>query len=138
MRVFYFCFIVAALAGLGGMGLGIFMGLAHDFTLAPVHAHVNLLGWVTLTLYGLYHRGAPKSDGSLAWVQVGTAALGFAMLTGGMAFLIGAGLDAFLPVAIVGSILCVASMAMFIAILIRDALLMSGARDLAVAVGAAS
>ncbi len=45
MRVPYFCFICAALAGLTGVSLGIWMGLARDFTLAPVHAHVNLLGW---------------------------------------------------------------------------------------------
>ena len=35
MRIEYFCFVAAALAALGGMGLGLYMGLAHDFTLAP-------------------------------------------------------------------------------------------------------
>jgi hypothetical protein len=45
MRIEYFCFVAAALAALGGMGLGLYMGLAHDFTLAPAHAHLNLLGW---------------------------------------------------------------------------------------------
>ncbi len=47
MRIWYVCFIVGAAAALCGMGLGIFMGISHDFSLTPVHAHVNLLGWVT-------------------------------------------------------------------------------------------
>lgn len=120
MRLPYFAFIIAALAGLAGMGLGIYMGIAKDFTLAPVHAHINLVGWVTLSLYGLYHRGVARTDSRLAWVQVGSGALGFALLTSGLAGLIGAGIEAFLPVAITGSILCVVSMGLFITILILD------------------
>lgn len=123
MRLAYFCFISAALAGLAGMSLGIWMGIAHDFTLAPVHAHINLLGWVTLSLYGLYHRSVERRDSRLAWTQVGCGALGFALLIVGMTGLIGAGLDAFLPVAIAGSILCLAGMILFIVILLRDAAL---------------
>lgn len=127
MRVAYFCFITAASAGLCGMGLGIWMGVAHDFTLAPVHAHINLLGWVTLSLFGLYHRGVTRSDSRLAWAQVGSAALGFAMLTTAMAFMLGAGFVAFLPVAIGGAVLCLISMALFIAILVHDAVRMASA-----------
>jgi hypothetical protein len=36
-----------------GVGMGIAMGMAHDFHLAPVHAHLNLLGWTSLALMGL-------------------------------------------------------------------------------------
>lgn len=43
MRIGYFCFITGASAALIGMSLGIAMGISHDFTLAPVHAHLNLL-----------------------------------------------------------------------------------------------
>ena len=39
-----------------GMSLGIVMGASHDFTLAPVHAHTNLLGWVSMVLFGLVYR----------------------------------------------------------------------------------
>ena len=56
------------------MGIGIVMGTREDFTLAPVHAHINLLGWVTLALYGLYHRGVARARNALAWVQVSAAA----------------------------------------------------------------
>ena len=45
--------LVAVVAAMFGMGGGIFMAITHDFTLAPAHAHLNLLGWVSMALYGL-------------------------------------------------------------------------------------
>ena len=39
--------------GLAGMGFGIFMGITQDFMLAPAHAHLNLLGFVTMFLSAL-------------------------------------------------------------------------------------
>ena len=44
-----------------GMGLGVMMGKSEDFTLAPVHAHINLLGWVSMVLYGLVYRVVPTA-----------------------------------------------------------------------------
>lgn len=44
-----------------GMGLGVFMGGTENYTLAPVHAHVNLLGWVSMLLYGLVYRAVPQA-----------------------------------------------------------------------------
>ena len=38
-----------------GVGLGIHMGASHDHTLAPVHAHLNLLGWASMALIGFIH-----------------------------------------------------------------------------------
>lgn len=40
MPIWYFCFIAGALAGTVGMALGMSMGIAQDFTLTPVHAHL--------------------------------------------------------------------------------------------------
>ncbi len=40
-----------------GMILGLYMGPSQDFRLVPVHAHLNLLGWATMMLAGLYYRG---------------------------------------------------------------------------------
>src|SRR5690348_7030652 len=45
--------IVLALVG---MAMGIDMGMAQNFTYAPVHAHLNLVGWVTLVLFGFAYR----------------------------------------------------------------------------------
>ncbi|MBP0445793.1 hypothetical protein J8J14_13515 [Roseomonas sp. SSH11] len=53
-----------------GVVLGIGMGIAHDFQLAPVHAHTNLVGWTSLALMGLTFRAWPDlAAGRLAMVQ---------------------------------------------------------------------
>ncbi|WP_236561184.1 hypothetical protein [Pontibacillus sp. HMF3514] len=36
-----------------GIGLGIFMEMAHDHASMGVHAHINLVGWVSMALFGL-------------------------------------------------------------------------------------
>ena len=46
---------------LAGIAIGIVMAASQDFTLRPVHAHVNLLGWVSLMLFGLYYRSVPAA-----------------------------------------------------------------------------
>ena len=44
-----------------GVGMGIAMGASENYTLRPVHAHINLLGWVTLALAGLTYSAFPKA-----------------------------------------------------------------------------
>ncbi len=43
-----------------GIALGIYMGVNENFTLRPVHAHFNLLGWVSLALFGLIYQQFPQ------------------------------------------------------------------------------
>lgn len=134
MRIAYFCFIVATLAALTGMGLGISMGMAKDFSLTPVHAHLNLLGWVTMALYGLYYRAASKAERPLAWVQVLAAALGFPLMTGGLAIMlsVGSSMSTRLfvieaePIIIAGALLSFISMALFLIVVMRDAFALAG------------
>jgi hypothetical protein len=52
--------VAAAACMVCGVCLGVFMGIVHDFQLAPVHAHLNLLGWTSLGLIGLVHRAWPE------------------------------------------------------------------------------
>ena len=47
-----------------GVAMGIAMGASQNFTMRPVHAHVNLLGWTTLALAGLIYSVFPKAGGS--------------------------------------------------------------------------
>jgi len=47
-----------------GIGLGIAMGATENFTLRPVHAHLNLLGWTTLALAGLIYSVYPDAGRS--------------------------------------------------------------------------
>jgi cbb3-type cytochrome oxidase subunit 1 len=43
-----------------GVAMGIYMGIVHDFQLSPVHAHVNLVGWVSLSLFGIVYKLFPE------------------------------------------------------------------------------
>lgn len=47
-----------------GVLLGNYMGARSDFSLMPVHAHVNLLGWVSLALAGIVYSLYPRSGAS--------------------------------------------------------------------------
>jgi hypothetical protein len=103
------------------MALGIHMGIAQDFSLAPAHAHMNLLGWVTMMLYGLYHRGAPQDARALRWVQVSLGGAGFPVFTVGLAVYLHTGDDSLFAFVLSGTLACFAAMILFVAILVRDA-----------------
>jgi hypothetical protein len=55
---------LAILYLIAGVGLGIAMGASENFTLRPVHAHLNLLGWTTLALAGLIYTVFPAAGES--------------------------------------------------------------------------
>ena len=63
-------FALGALLLLGGMILGEYMGANENFALAPLHAHINLLGWVTLALYGTFYTLTRETySPRLAWTN---------------------------------------------------------------------
>ncbi|WSH31117.1 hypothetical protein U8P75_36830 (plasmid) [Rhizobium beringeri] len=85
MRDIAFIFFLAAVVCVtSGMVWGIQMAISEDHLLAPAHAHLNLVGWTTLALFGLYYRLTPTaargsfpaftpdlpSSVSLSWSQV--------------------------------------------------------------------
>lgn len=43
------------------VGLGIFMGASKNHGLMPVHAHLNLLGWVSLAITGFIYHAFPAA-----------------------------------------------------------------------------
>ena len=55
---------IAALYLVVGIAMGIAMGATQTFTLRPVHAHVNLLGWAGMALSGLVYFIYPKAGES--------------------------------------------------------------------------
>jgi len=74
MKRLPFYFIGAATVfALLGMLFGMYMAGSDDHILAPAHAHNNLLGWVTMALYGLYYRAVPSALSGLATVHFGVA-----------------------------------------------------------------
>jgi len=53
-----------------GMALGLKMSMTQNFALHGLHAHLNLLGFVVMTLFGLCYRNWPKmQEGKLATVH---------------------------------------------------------------------
>jgi heme/copper-type cytochrome/quinol oxidase subunit 1 len=85
-------------AGLVSLGLGVTLGLAMAWHPAwivyrPAHVHLNLLGFVTMTIYGVaYHviprfAGVPLFSRSLAAVHVWGATTGLAAMVAGFMLL---------------------------------------------------
>jgi hypothetical protein len=100
-----------------GLVFGIVMGLREDFTLAPAHAHLNLIGFVLMFLVGLYYRIVPAAGaGLLAKIQAALLVTGAIVLPIGVALVLtgGAGI-----VVIVGSLVVLAAMALFAWIVFR-------------------
>lgn len=48
-------FLAASLCILVGANWGLYMSATHDFSTAPAHAHLNLLGWVSLSIMGGFY-----------------------------------------------------------------------------------
>jgi hypothetical protein len=119
MRLPQFCFLLASVTALVGMSLGIYMGLAHDHSLMPVHAHLNLLGWVTMFLMGLYYKTHERALGRLATLQVTASVAGYVSMMAGLATLISTGRESAMPLVIVGSLLVWLGMLAFIVIVWR-------------------
>ena len=62
---------------IAGMCLGEYMGANNNFLYAPVHAHINLLGWVTLALCGTFYTLTRDTySPRLAWITFGLIATG--------------------------------------------------------------
>jgi hypothetical protein len=97
-----------------GVVLGMYMGGSGDHTLAPVHAHINLLGFTLMTIFGLAYRVMPQMAGNLFakghfWLHQAGALV---MLVG--LFLMMAGL---LPEATVVMVLPVSEISVFLGML---------------------
>jgi hypothetical protein len=102
-----------------GMCLGIGMGIKQDFTLAPAHAHLNLVGFVLPFLAGLYYRAVPQSGrGALAMTQAWLAIIGGILFPVGIAAAVGLG-EKYEVLAIVGSLVVFAAASLFAVIVFR-------------------
>lgn len=109
----------AVLFALAGMVLGIGMGISQDFALADAHAHINLVGWVTLALYGLFYRVCPDAaQGAMPRIHFATAVTGAVLLGAGI---VGIKLEmaAGEPAAILGSLFVLAGMLIFAMLVYR-------------------
>jgi hypothetical protein len=111
-------FIAGIIFVLLGMLLGIWMGINENFTYAPVHAHLNLLGWATMFLYGLFYRGDERAAaGVLPRIQWWCAVLGLILLAPGIWSAQTQGPLTWLTIP--GSILSLAAMVIFLIVVVR-------------------
>ncbi|MCB1448405.1 MAG: hypothetical protein KDJ87_22165 [Rhizobiaceae bacterium] len=70
------CWISSPIYLLVGMAFGIWMSATQDHSLAPAHAHLNLIGGVLMALFGTFYMLVPGAAATmLARIQVGTAHL---------------------------------------------------------------
>ncbi|MDQ1000823.1 cbb3-type cytochrome oxidase subunit 1 [Neobacillus niacini] len=96
-----------------GVLAGLTMGIIHDFRFTSVHAHVNLLGWVTMALFGLiYHFYPNAANSKLAKTQFWLHNIGVPVMLGGIALQV-LGVSAALPAAIIGSFAVVIGVILF-------------------------
>ena len=78
-RIAQLYFKTAILFLIVGIGMGLKMAISQDHSVIGAHAHCNLLGWVTMAIFGGYHALNPrKAERRLAMIQyyVYTAGVG--------------------------------------------------------------
>ncbi|NOV04296.1 cytochrome-c oxidase [Paenibacillus planticolens] len=97
-----------------GVLLGMTMGIIQDFRLASVHAHVNLLGWVSMAIFGLiYHFYPHAAETRLAKLHFWLHNIGLPVMQGGLAIELISGNSAMLPIVIVSSLVVVIGIILF-------------------------
>jgi hypothetical protein len=96
-----------------GISLGVYMGASGDHSQFRAHAHINLLGWVSMALIGLLYRAFPAAaQSALArwhfWIYQLAAPVMLAAV-----FAIYAGVEKAEPVAGVAAIAILVSLLLF-------------------------
>lgn len=110
-------FATAAIFALIGMGWGIHMSATTDHTLGPAHGHLNLIGFVIMSIFGIYYALAPKAGASrLALVHYALTVITVIILVPGIAFAINGEGE---MMAKAGSVLAVLTMLLFLVTILR-------------------
>lgn len=95
-----------------GMGWGIQMSASGDHTLSPAHGHLNLIGFVAMSVYGAFYALTPKLAATgLAKVHYLLAVAGVVIIVPGIVMAITQQGEAF---AKIGSILVFLTMGLFV------------------------
>lgn len=113
-------FRTGVLLAIAGVLLGIFMGVNQDFRLAHMHAHLNLLGWVSFFIFGGYYSLAPQAaEGLLPKLHYGLCLAGLLVFVAGLVTI---ALDTGVRLeilAVIGSLMILAGFAVFALIVFR-------------------
>jgi len=112
--------LFAACYLLAGVAFGIGMAASHRLDFAPVHAHINLLGWATMALTGLIYMRFPQAGGSrLGVVHFWSFQILFPVLIAGLIFMF-TGHPEMEPVMVVGSLGALLSLLVFVVNLFKN------------------
>jgi len=113
MKASSLSFQAAVLFVIAGMIWGLQMAISNDHSRFPAHAHLNLLGWVSLFLFGIYYHLHPSLDRSRpALIQVWVWIAGTIVMAIGVG-LVHTGREAGDPIAGVGAFIVLADMLLF-------------------------
>ncbi len=113
MKASSLSFQAAVLCLIAGMAWGLVMAISGDHSAYPAHAHLNLLGWVCLFLFGLYYRLHPALERDRrAHGQVWSWLVGTVVQAIGVG-LVHTGTPAGEPAAAIGSLIVFASFLLF-------------------------
>ncbi len=113
MKASALSFKAAVVFAVVGMIWGIIMAISEDHSAMPAHAHLNLLGWVSLFLFGIYYRLRPSLEGAkIASVQVWVWIIGTIILAIGVG-LVHTGHAIGDPIAATGSFVVLLGMLLF-------------------------
>lgn len=97
-----------------GMLWGMAMAGSENFALAPAHAHLNLLGWVSMAIYGGFYALTRETlSPRLAWINYATATLGVAIMIPALSAYLLTSNAALGPVIGIGSLLCLVALLVF-------------------------
>ena len=106
-------FRTAILLLIVGIGVGIHMSMAGDHSPMGAHAHLNLLGWVTGALFGVYYALHPgKAAGRLPMLQYAVHMIGLAIMIPAL-YLMLKGNTSLEPAVAVGSLVVFAGVILF-------------------------
>ncbi len=102
-----------------GMVWGLQMAATHDHTLAPAHAHLNLVGWVTFAIFAFYYHLVPAAaSGLLPKLHLALALSGVVLMIPGIAMVLTRKGE---TLAQIGSLLTLFSMVIFALVVWRSA-----------------
>jgi surface polysaccharide O-acyltransferase-like enzyme len=114
-------FVTGGLFVLMGMFGGMWMGMNEDFRLMPVHAHLNLLGWVTMALYGGFYALTAKTYSKrLAWTNYALSTVGVIVMIPLLAVFLLTQNKALTPFMGIGELISVSSLVVFLISAVRE------------------
>lgn len=107
------CFLVV------GILVGLHMSVTQNHAAVGAHAHINLLGWVTMAIFGAFHALNPQGAGTgLAKAQYGIYTGGVVVMTPAL-YLLLTGSPAWGPVVGAASLVVFLGVLMFAVIVFR-------------------